>query len=174
MSASRGRTELNFVSEPQPDCPRRPDFEWQNLIVRAPISHASPRGYRFGSAASPPENRPFRDGHHSIAPEERNRSRGRPLPSKIRGQFALAEQVIIRRPRRQSEVGDQLPPRLVSAAPDRDRALYSDPLRDYTGRERPSLFRDNIHTGPPGGFRSDMRFSRQRARDFCPRRALLR
>ena len=57
--------------------------------------------------------------------------------------------MIIRR-RRQSEVGDQLAPRLVSAAPDRDRALYSDLLRDYTGREQPSLFRDNIHSGSTG------------------------
>ena len=93
----------------------------------------------------------------------------------IRGQFALAEQVIIRRRgKSESEVGDQLAPRLVSAVPDRDRPLYSDPLRDYTGRERPSLFRDNIHTGSTGGFRSDMHSSRRQAQDFCPRRALLR
>ena len=78
--------------------------------------------------------------------------------------------MIIRRHRGQSEAGDQLAPRLVSAAPDRDRPLYSDLLSDYTGRERPSLFRDNIHTG----FRSDVHSSRRQAQDFCPRRALLR
>jgi hypothetical protein len=71
--------------------------------------------------------------------------------------------MIIRRHRGQSEAGDPLAPRLVSAAPDRDRPLYSDLLRDYTGREQPSLFRDNIHTGSSGGFRSDIHSSRRQA-----------